>query len=218
MKTISLLVTLFSAVAANCLAATVTVDGTGQRQLRRATADTPVLAGSKIWVGYFFGLTDAQVIANQHDSSLLESKFISFGLGGAVGQGVGGDPDGVGGAPGYFTFVTTASVEGTSPTFVLPSAPTNNSIYIWAFDSTSSPTSATQQAIFTSTASNWKWPTANDGFSDRVISPDDSLSLLVGSVDSNGVYLQAMPEPGSCALLVMGAVGLLGGRPARRRN
>jgi len=210
MKDIHLLTAALVALAANCFAATITVDGTGLREMLKAGSTDPVPAGSDILVGYFTGLTDAQIISNQHNPTFLESKFISFGLGGAIGQGVGG-------AAGYFTSVTTAMVEAPGATFTLPSAPNNNQIYVWIFDSNISAANATQQAIFTSSAANWSWPVTDDGSTDRMVSPDDNLSMLIGTADSSSVHLAAMPEPASCGLLVMGLAGLLGMRRVEKR-
>ena len=210
MKRIYFLAPLLTVFVAHCPAASVTVDGTGERILRGAISGTPVPAGSDILVGYFSGLTNAEIVSNQHNPTLLNSSFIRFGLGGSVGEGALG-------TPGYFTFVTTATVEAPNAAFTAPSAPNNGQIYIWVFNSGVSPEAATEHAIFTSTASAWSWPVSDDGSTDRMISPDDNLSMLVGSLDSGAVYLQAMPEPGSCALVVMGTVGLLGMRPANRR-
>ena len=104
-------------------------------------------------VGYFAGLTDNQIIGDQANSALLDSKFIPFGLGGLVGQGTAGTA--VPPAPevaGIFVFDTTATVGRPSPPippFIPPSAPNNDQIYVWAFDSGSSAIAAAHQAIFT---------------------------------------------------------------------
>lgn len=209
MKLLPLVLSLFTAIAANCPAATITVDGAGNRSLWEFASGKEAAAGSRISVGYFLGLTDNQIVLNQHNTSYLQSKFVPFGLGGAVG-------DGVGGAAGYFTFETTATVSGAGASFAAPSAP-NNQIYIWAYNSPSSPALATQQAIFTSADPGWTWPATDDVESFRTVSPDNNLILLVGASDSQAVYLQPMPEPGTCALLIMSAVGFLGARRGGRR-
>jgi hypothetical protein len=214
MKSLYLLTTALTAFAANTFAAMITLDGTGNREMFQLGSTTPVAAGSEVLIGYFAGLTDAQIISHQHDPAYLESMFVSFGLSGAVGQGAQG-------AAGYFTIVTSASVEAPNATFTAPSAPNNSQIYIWVFDSNTSPLAATQQAIFTSTDVTWNWPVSDDGSTDRMISPDNNLSMLVGTIDSGeggGVHLQAMPEPGSCVLLAIGLVGFLGARPKSTRT
>lgn len=210
MKFVPLALSIFTALASNCSAATITVDGAGNRGLWESISGKELSAGSRISLGYFLGLTNSQIIANQHNTSYLQSKFVAFGLGGAVG-------DGVGGAAGYFTFESTATISGFRASFTAPGAP-NNQIYIWAYNSGSSPTAATQQAIFTSADPGWTWPVSDDVESYRTISPDNNLTLLVGTGDSSAVYLQPMPEPGACALLIMGAVGLLGLRPGGHRK
>ena len=195
--------------------ATIAFDGAGLRTVRGSLGGA-LPAGSKIRVGYFAGLSDSAIVAAQSNVAELNDRFVPFGLGGAVGQGVGG-------AAGSFTFNTAATVEGAMPTFVQPSPPNTNQIYIWIFDSNSSPMAASEQAIFTSSLASWRWPVTDDGFTDRSISLDDTVSMVVGSVDADAVYLQPIPEANFALLFgcAAGAVGLrrwkdrsIGFRPA----
>ena len=217
-------------------AATVTVDGTGNRPLLLAIFGPPVPVGSSVMVGYFAGLTDDEIIGDQANSALLDSKFIPFGLGGLVGQGTAVSP-----APevaGRFVFDTTATVGQPSPPippFIPPSAPNNDQIYVWAFDSGSSAIAAAHQAIFTidttlatpEQITQWTWPTTDDPTSFdslRTISLDDPLKILVGGSNSDAVFMVAIPEPAPWALFGFGMIGLLvlrrvaaSGSPRRRR-
>lgn len=210
------------ALAASANAATITVDGAGMRDIRLWNSATLAPVGSRILVGYFDGFSEADIILHQLNTSLLQTKFIPFGLGGSVGQGVGG-------APGYFTFNTSATVENPAPSFTAPGAPTNDQIYLWIFNSSVSPTEATQQAVVTfrsaigtifngasvgGASDEWRWPVTDDGFTDRSISLDDNLQVLIGSVDTQALYLSQVPEPGHCALLGIGLLTLF----ARRRS
>jgi hypothetical protein len=196
---------IFGFAARELLAATVTVDGTGMRSLVLAISGPPVPVDSRVMVGYFAGLTDPEIIADQANTAFLESAFVAFGPGGAVGEGTGVPP-----TAGRFTFSTSATVEPPNPTFTAPTSPNNNQqIYVWTFDSDNLATDATRQAIFTSTALNWRWPTTDDGLTDRSISLDDSLSVLVGGSDSNAVFMAAIPEPWPWALFGFGLLGLL---------
>jgi len=185
-------------------AGTVTFDGAGNRPLLLAISGPPVPVGDRITVGYFAGLTDAQIEADQVDPAFLESTFVAFGLGGAVGEGTGEPP-----VAGRFTFSTSATVEPPSPTFDAPSPPNNEQIYIWAFDSSNSPTDAAHQAIFTSTLPAWRWPTTDDGLTDKSISLDDSLSMLVGGSSPEAVFMAVIPEVPPWVLLGFGMIGLL---------
>jgi PEP-CTERM motif len=193
-------------------AATITVDGTGMRSLQLAISGSPVPVDSRVMVGYFDGLTDPEIIADQGNPEFLESTFVAFGSGGVVGEGTGEPP-----SAGFFTFSTSATVEPPSPTFIEPSPPNNQQIYIWTFDSNNLPTDAAHQAIFTSTLPNWRWPTTDDGLTDTSISLDDSLSMLVGASSSDAVFMVAIPEPGSWALFGFGMIGLLAVASAYRR-
>jgi len=208
--------TVFFALAAHALgAATINVEGIGgidTPPLLLAISGPPVPVGSRVMVGYFAGLTDSEIIADQTNPVFLESTFIAFGPGGAVGDGTGEPP-----AAGRFTFSTRAFVEPPT-TFTAPTSPNNNQqIYIWTFDSNNLPTDAANQAIFTIAANapaqqveNWKWPTTDDGSTDRSISLEDSLSMLVGGSNPNGtVFMVAIAEPEPWALFGFGMVGLL---------
>ena len=180
----------FSAGELGAATATINVDGTGNRPLLLAISGPPVPVDGRVMVGYFAGLTDSEISADQSNPRLLENTFVAFGAGGAVGEGTGEPP-----TAGRFTFSTSATVEPPSPSFTLPSPPNNQQIYIWTFDSKDSPTDAAHQAIFTSTLSNWRWPTTDDGFTDASISLDDSLSMLVGGSNHNAVFMVPVPEP-----------------------
>ena len=68
-------------------AATITVDGTGERSLVLAISGPPVPVDSRVMVGYFAGLTDSEIIADQANPGFLENAFIAFGSGGAIGEG-----------------------------------------------------------------------------------------------------------------------------------
>src|SRR5262245_9119032 len=70
-------------------AGTVNFDGAGNRPLLLAISGPPVRVGNRIMLGYFARLTDAQIEADQADPAFLESTFVAFGLGGAVGEGRG---------------------------------------------------------------------------------------------------------------------------------
>jgi hypothetical protein len=192
----------FTPCKARAAEATIIVDGTGMRSLLLAISGPPVPVDSRVMVGYFAGLTDPEIIADQGNPEFLESTFVAFGPGGAVGEGTGE-------TAGFFTFPTRATVEPPSPTFIEPSPPNNQQIYIWTFDSNNLATDAAHQAIFTSTLPNWRWPTTDDGLTDTAISLDDSLSMLVGGSSSDAVFMVAIPEPGSWALFGFGMIGLL---------
>ena len=200
-------------------AATITVDGTGNRPLLLAAPGPPVPVDSRIMVGYFAGLTDSEIIADQANPGFLENAFIAFGSGGAVGEGTGEPP-----FAGRFIFSTSATVEPPSPTFAAPLPPNNQQIYIWTFDSNNLATDAAHQAIFTIDVANapaqqiasWRWPTTDDGFTDRSISLDDSLSMLVGGSNNSAVFMQAIPEPRPWALFGFAVIGLLVLRRVRR--
>jgi hypothetical protein len=185
-------------------AGTVTVDGTGTRPLLLAISGPPVPVGDRVMVGYFAGLTDSQIEVDQTNPAFLDSTFMPFGAGGTVGEGTAVPP-----VTGRFIFSTTATVEPPSPTFIEPSSPNNQQIYIWAFDSSSSPVDAHRQAIFTSTLPNWTWPTTDDGSTDTSISLDDSVTMLVGGADSQAVFMAVIPEPAPWALLGVGILGAL---------
>jgi hypothetical protein len=199
-----ILTVIFAFPARELGAATITVDGTGNRPLLLAISGPPAPVGSRVMVGYFAGLTDSEIIADQANPGFLENTFVAFGPGGAVGEGTGESP-----VAGRFTFQTFATVEPPSPTFTEPSPPNNQQIFIWTFDSNNLPTTAAHQAIFTSTQSNWMWPTTDNGFTDQGISLDDSLSVLVGGSNSKSVFMQAIPEPRPWALFGFGMIVLL---------
>jgi hypothetical protein len=190
------------------------------RSLQLAISGPPVPVDSRVMVGYFEGLTDPEIIADQGNPEFLESTFVAFGSGGLVGEGTGEPP-----TAGFFTFSTSATVEPPSPTFTEPSPPNNQQIYIWTFDSNNLPTDAAHQAIFTIDVANapaqqiasWRWPTTDDGLTDKSISLDDSLSMLVGGSSSDAVFMVAIPEPGSWALFGFGMIGLLAVASAYRR-
>jgi len=228
------LAVLLAYIRSDLEAANVNVDGAGNRPLLLAISGPPVPVGSKVLVGYFAGLTDDQIIGDQANSALLDSKFIPFGLGGLVGQGTAVSP-----APevaGRFVFDTTATVGQPSPAippFTLPSAPNNDQIYIWAFDSGSSPIAAANQAIFTIDTTlatplqitQWTWPTSDDPTSldsVKAISLDDPLKMLVGgstpiipngtNIPNGTVFMVPIPEPAPWALFGFGMIGLLVGR------
>ena len=210
---ISSMVALFLAFTPVAVeAGTVTFDGTGTRPLWLAVSGPPVPVGDRVMVGYFAGLTDAQIEGDQADTAFLESTFVAFGPGGAVGDGTA--PPGEPPVAGRLTFVTTATVQPPNPAFIEPSPPNNQQVYIWTFDSTSLPTAADHQAIFTSGLSNWRWPTTDDGSTDAAISLDDSLNVLVGGADAQAVFMQAIPEPAPWTLFGLGILGLA---LARRR-
>lgn len=192
-------------------AGTVSVDGTGTRPLLLAISGPPVPVGDRIMVGYFAGLTDAQIEADQADPAFLDSTFMPFGGGGTVGEGTGEPP-----TAGRFIFSTTATVQPPNASFLAPSPPNNQQIYVWAFDSNSSPLNADRQAIFTSTLPNWTWPTTDDGSTDTGISLDDSLTILVGGADAQAVFMQAIPEPATWALFGFGILGMAWGESYRR--
>jgi hypothetical protein len=203
---------IFGLAARNLGAATVTVDGTGMRTLMLAISGPPVPVDSKVMVGYFAGLTDGAIIMDQGDPRFLDSKFVAFGPGGVVGEGT-GEPL----TAGRFTISTSATVEPPNPTFAAPTSLNNNQqIYVWTFDSNNLPTDATHQAIFTSMALNWRWPTTDDGLTDTSISLDDSLSVLVGGSNSNAVFMAPIPEPQPLALFGFGMIGSLVLRQVRR--
>jgi len=189
-------------------AGTVTFDGTGNRPLLLAISGPPVPVGDRVMVGYFARLTDTQIEAHQADPTFLENTFITFGPGGAVGDGTAlpGEPE----VAGRFTFSTSAIVESPNAAFMQPSPPNNQQIYIWAFDSSNSPTAADHQAIFTSTL--WRWPTTDDGLTDGTISLDDSLTMLVGGANAQAVFMQAIPEPAPWASFGLGILVLAWGR------
>jgi len=197
-------------LALTCPAASVTIDGAGLRELRGGVSGTAAPAGSKVLLGYFLGLTDDQIVSRQADTEFLESRFIPFGSGGAVGQGTGG-------AAGYFTFVTSANVEMPTRDFTMPTAPNTDRMYVWAFDSSGSAQQATFQTIFTSSSPEWRFPVTDDGTSDRTISTDDSFSMLVGRSTSDAVYLAHIPEPRSLTAIVLAGAWLLGRRQSRKR-
>lgn len=207
-----ILTVIFAFTARALGAATVTVDGTGKRSLLLAISGPPVPVDSRVMVGYFAGLTDSEIIADQANPGSLEKAFIAFGSGGAVGEGTGEPP-----FAGRFIFSTSATVEPPSPTFAAPLPPNNQQIYIWTFDSNNLPTDAAHQAIFTIDLANapaqqiafWRWPTTDYGFTDTSISLDDSLSMLVGGSNNSAIFMQAIPEPRPWALFGFGVIGLL---------
>ena len=205
--------TVFFAFTARGQEASIDVQAIGEIDtppLLLAISGPPVPVGSRVMVGYFAGLTDSEIIADQTNPAFLESTFIAFGAGGTVGQGTGE-------TAGRFTFSTSAFVEPPT-TFTAPTSPNNNQqIYVWTFDSNNLPTDAAHQAIFTSTLPNWRWPTTDDGLTDKSISLDDSLSMLVGGSSSDAVFMVAIPEPGSWALFGFGMIGLLAVASAYRR-
>ena len=167
---------------------------------------------ARVMVRYFAGLTDSEIIADQANPGFLENAFVAFGPGGAVGEEQGNRP-----FAGRFIFSTSATVEPPSPTFIAPSSSSNQQICIWTFDSSNLPTAAAHQAIFTSTLSNWIWPTTDEGFTDTSISLDDSLSMLVGGSNKDSVFMQAIPEPWPWAPFGFGIIGVAGARSDVRR-
>ena len=212
-----ILTVIFAFTARELGAATITVDGTGKRSLLLAISGPLVPVDSRVMVGYFAGLTDSEIIADQANPGFLENAFVAFGSGGAVGEGTVGEGTGELPTGGRFIFSTSATVEPPSPTFTAPLPPNNQQIYIWTFDSNNLPTDAAHQAIFTSTLPNWRWPTTDDGLTDKSISLDDSLSMLVGGSSSDAVFMVAIPEPGSWALFGFGMIGLLAVASGYRR-
>lgn len=205
MKHILIFATLVAATSFSN-AAQITVDATGSRDLELSSGQ-PVPAGDTILVGYFRGLTDSQIVADQGNPSLLQSVFIPFGLGGTVGEGANQ-------TAGRFTFITTAHVTTPGATFVQPAPPNNSQIYLWAFASSVSASAASEQGIYTAGETSWKFPTTDDGTTDATISLDDPLTALVGSTSASHVFLApiAIPEPSTLALtgfVVAGIFGLL---------
>src|ERR1700751_3088539 len=94
-------------------AGTVTFDATGTRPLLLAISGPPVPVADRILVGYFAGLTDAQIEADQADPAFLESTFVAFGPGGTVGEGTA--PPGEPQVAGRFIFSTIATVQPPNP-------------------------------------------------------------------------------------------------------
>jgi hypothetical protein len=90
-----------------------------------AISGPPIPVGDRIMVGYFAGLTDAQVEADQADPAFLESTFMPFGGGGTGGEGT-GKPS----VAGRFIFSTSATVEPPGSTFIEPFRPNNQQIYV----------------------------------------------------------------------------------------
>ena len=151
-----------------------------------------------------FDISDANITANKNDVSYLLAHFSTFGSG-TVGQG----------ATGYDGAWAIASPNGT-PSFG------NKQIYLWALYPDPGSGTPTQEGIFYSTLSNWKFPSDTDTGSTS-LDLEEVDTALVGSLNgaANGwaslttqMEIIVVPEPSAFLLVGMGLAAL----PLMRRR
>jgi hypothetical protein len=176
----------------------------------------PLPTGDLVLIGHF-NLTNAQIMANGGNTAFLMANFVQYASD-FIGDG---QPNGPGTASdGYWL----ANSINSSNVLSLQ----NTQIYYWVFNSTTVG-GATQQGIYTSTASNWKFP------DDTAVPPTTITDLsevqhtvagiLWGSfgtgISRDGTSplynLAPIPEPSTVGLVTFGLIcAAAAGRRVRR--
>ncbi|MFO1498796.1 MAG: hypothetical protein U1G07_10445 [Verrucomicrobiota bacterium] len=184
----------FAAAAALVLSvlstnAQVTVTWAGRITSGLGEADgTELAVGDLVRVGTFT-LTETQIQQQQNDLSALAAGFVEFGSA-AIGDGFN--------IPSHWTKTSNGST--------LSLGINTDRIYFWAFNAPSIG-AATQQGIFTSTVSDWVFPTDGDVIASRDIDLQQVDHIVVGafgtgtsSATLSPLYnLAPVPEPASAA-------------------